>query len=122
MQTWMYPHALSLAPMSIITTPITLALNISQVLANQYYWGRKLQNNTSLYASASLAAGVGRQTWDKFLKERDLNAIRTDPADHIHHNSFYWNVVDFPGYSRLSDISKRSGPMRIIWDWTCHGG
>ena len=126
MQAWIYPHALGLAPMGTIKTPITLTFNVGNVLATvltgQYYWGRQRANNTSLYAFTSLAAGVGCYTWDKYLRERDQNAMRTDPADHVYHQSSNCHIANIWGYNRLSDISKRSGPMRIIWDWNCHGG
>ena len=54
--------------------------------------------------------------------ERDQNALRTDPSDHIYHGSSYCHIVNFWGYNRLSDISKRCETMRIIWDLSCHGG
>ena len=126
MQTWMYPHALGLAPMGTIKTPVTLTFSAREVLdtilVGQYYWGRRLINNNNLYTFTSLAKGVGDYTWHKYLQERDQRALRTDPSDHIYHGSSYCHIVNFWGYNRLSDISKRSGTMRIIWDWSCHGG
>ena len=67
----MYSHALDLAPHGTIKTPVTLIFSTSEVmdtvLLNQYYWGRRLENNNKLYAFTSLAKGVECHKWNNYL-------------------------------------------------------